>query len=310
MNQSLLFIFYLLSFLIGSSALFLSLFLYIENKSGFIKYFVLLLLVEFFNNFSNLLLLFYKINNIVYINSIAAISSFFEFIILGALLSVLTKTPFSNLKKSIIAIILFGASASIVAENLIKDNPLLFFIRNINFLFYVIVSYYIYIAVKGFFKEKNSDLRLVLSIIIAAFAFAVPLAIIREISFTNIPYLNHLEDSVTYFIINIGGFILFFRKISLKLEIRKETENNESTKNNVTIPAVDTAFTGEKSPIGQFGLTSRELEIALLIMDGLTNQDIADKLYISIKTVKTHIYNIYQKLDIKNRTELIFKFKI
>ncbi|MFC3015268.1 response regulator transcription factor [Virgibacillus litoralis] len=50
-------------------------------------------------------------------------------------------------------------------------------------------------------------------------------------------------------------------------------------------------------------LTERELEVLLCIGDGLTNQEIGDKLYIGIKTVKTHVSNILSKLDVHDRTQ-------
>jgi LuxR family maltose regulon positive regulatory protein len=52
-------------------------------------------------------------------------------------------------------------------------------------------------------------------------------------------------------------------------------------------------------------LTKRELELLKLIEQGCTNQEIADRLVISIPTVKRHISNIYSKLGVKNRTQAI-----
>ncbi len=51
-------------------------------------------------------------------------------------------------------------------------------------------------------------------------------------------------------------------------------------------------------------LSKRECEIAGLVCSGLTNKQIAGKLYISEKTVKTHVSNILTKLDIKDRLQL------
>ncbi len=52
------------------------------------------------------------------------------------------------------------------------------------------------------------------------------------------------------------------------------------------------------------GLTAREKEVLLLIAEGKTNKDISDELYISIKTVKTHVSNLLMKLEVEDRTQL------
>lgn len=55
----------------------------------------------------------------------------------------------------------------------------------------------------------------------------------------------------------------------------------------------------------KYALTQREQEIIRLILEGASNKDIERKLFISSSTVRNHIYNIYQKLDVRNRLELI-----
>jgi len=56
-------------------------------------------------------------------------------------------------------------------------------------------------------------------------------------------------------------------------------------------------------------LTNREIEILLILPKGLSNQEIAERLFISPETVKRHLYNIYQKFDVKNRQQAIVKAK-
>ncbi len=53
------------------------------------------------------------------------------------------------------------------------------------------------------------------------------------------------------------------------------------------------------------GLTDREREVLTLIAEGLTNQEIAGRLFISIKTVQTHRAHIMEKLNLHDRTELV-----
>lgn len=57
-------------------------------------------------------------------------------------------------------------------------------------------------------------------------------------------------------------------------------------------------------------LTAREMEILLLMAQGKSNQEIADELFISLKTVKTHVSNILSKLQVQDRTQaVIYAFK-
>lgn len=50
-------------------------------------------------------------------------------------------------------------------------------------------------------------------------------------------------------------------------------------------------------------LTKREIEILSLVSMGATNDEIADKVFISTNTVKTHLYNIFKKIDVQNRIQ-------
>lgn len=52
------------------------------------------------------------------------------------------------------------------------------------------------------------------------------------------------------------------------------------------------------------GLTSREKEVLLLIAEGKSNKDISEELFISIKTVKTHVSNLLMKCELDDRTQL------
>lgn len=57
-------------------------------------------------------------------------------------------------------------------------------------------------------------------------------------------------------------------------------------------------------------LTERELEVLLLIAKGKSNQEIADALFIAVKTVKTHVSNLLSKLEVQDRTQaVIYAFK-
>jgi DNA-binding NarL/FixJ family response regulator len=76
---------------------------------------------------------------------------------------------------------------------------------------------------------------------------------------------------------------------SLSLRLKTETELNRIYEN--------------------YNISKREKDILQLILKGKTNKDIEDELYISVKTVKNHVYNIYQKLGVKTRLELIHRIQ-
>lgn len=54
-------------------------------------------------------------------------------------------------------------------------------------------------------------------------------------------------------------------------------------------------------------LSKREKEVLELLTEGLNNQEIADKLFVSVPTVKTHMSNLFLKLDVKSRSQAIIK---
>ena len=68
-------------------------------------------------------------------------------------------------------------------------------------------------------------------------------------------------------------------------------------------------FSVDEKQLEKSGISKRELEILQLINEGLSNQQIADKLFVSENTVKKHISNLFLKLDVERRTEAVKKAK-
>jgi DNA-binding NarL/FixJ family response regulator len=64
-------------------------------------------------------------------------------------------------------------------------------------------------------------------------------------------------------------------------------------------------FMRDDARVGELGLTPRELEILELIADGLSNREIAEKLFVSENTVKTHSSRVLAKLGAKRRTQAV-----
>ena len=63
-----------------------------------------------------------------------------------------------------------------------------------------------------------------------------------------------------------------------------------------------------KKTLQNQGLTNRECQVAEYIINGASNQDIANELFLSTNTVKIHVSNIFNKIGVNSRTELIEYF--
>ena len=101
--------------------------------------------------------------------------------------------------------------------------------------------------------------------------------------------LHDLFFSTLYFSINIPPLLYlhhFLKKHGFKIE------------------AVPVPMEGLERFLTEFKITDREKEIIALLVEGLSNKEISKRLYISIKTVKNHVTNIYTKTSVNNRVQL------
>jgi len=118
-----------------------------------------------------------------------------------------------------------------------------------------------------------------------------------------------LERSIEIY----GGLIaLFFASVGiwlgLKLTKKKETvivkEVPVEVKVEVPVPT-RAPFSLDQTCLQQLGITARELEILQLIAGGLSNREIAERLFVSENTVKTHSSRLLEKLSAKRRTQAV-----
>ena len=73
----------------------------------------------------------------------------------------------------------------------------------------------------------------------------------------------------------------------------------------VSVPAGEQPFIPDEEKRENLGITRRELEILELIAQGMSNREIAEKLYVSENTVKTHSSRVFDKLGAKRRTQAV-----
>lgn len=68
-------------------------------------------------------------------------------------------------------------------------------------------------------------------------------------------------------------------------------------------------FLFNEQGLERLGISKREHEVLGLMASGLSNQEIADKLFVSVNTIKTHTSNLFLKLEVSRRTQAIQKAK-
>ena len=112
------------------------------------------------------------------------------------------------------------------------------------------------------------------------------------------------------FEIYIGAIALLFTTLGiwLALKLSKPKVKTVVIEKEVYLSRREN-FTPNTSLISQFELSKRELEILSLMAEGHSNEEIAEKIFVSLSTVKTHNQNIFAKLDVKRRTQAVDKAK-
>jgi NarL family two-component system response regulator LiaR len=68
-------------------------------------------------------------------------------------------------------------------------------------------------------------------------------------------------------------------------------------------------FTFDESAFEKLGMSRRELEVLQLMAQGLSNQQIAERLFVSLNTIKTHSSKVFDKLEVQRRTQAVEKAK-
>jgi len=102
-----------------------------------------------------------------------------------------------------------------------------------------------------------------------------------------------------------GGLIaLFFASLGIWLGL-KLTKTKETIVVKEVAVRVDAPFAVNEDRREQLGITPREMEILELMAAGLSNREIAEKLFVSENTVKTHSSRLFDKLQAKRRTQAV-----
>jgi DNA-binding CsgD family transcriptional regulator len=114
-----------------------------------------------------------------------------------------------------------------------------------------------------------------------------------------------LEHSIEIY----GGLIaLIFAAAGIWLGLKITRKEHVIVEREVRVPVAAT-FVLNEAQLQQLAITKRELEILGLIAQGLSNREIAEKLFVSENTVKTHSSRLFDKLNARRRTQAVQRGK-
>lgn len=112
------------------------------------------------------------------------------------------------------------------------------------------------------------------------------------------------------FEIYIGFIAIIFTALGIWLAIKlmKPKVQTVVVEKEVFIEKKD-VFIKDEEQTALIGLSKREMEVLELMSTGLSNGEIAERIFVSIATVKTHTNRIFEKMDVQRRTQAIDKAK-
>jgi DNA-binding CsgD family transcriptional regulator len=108
------------------------------------------------------------------------------------------------------------------------------------------------------------------------------------------------------FEVYVGAIAIIFTALGiwLALKLMKPKVQTVFVEKEVYISNKESFIVNEKE-VTNLGLSKRELEVLQLMANGLSNQEIASALFVSLNTIKTHTSKLFEKMDVKRRTQAI-----
>jgi len=184
-----------------------------------------------------------------------------------------------------------GISYDIETGTLIKG----FFYGLIGINQLIIISYCLILLLTGFRRIKNKSIRFLLMLGGILTLVFTP-GFFHDITFSmgknifDIFPTEIISFPLYYFILAVMIIIYSSRYFIVITQLEKSVHTTDEFLNGISL---------------KYSLTEREKEIIPLIVEGMGNKQIAGELCISTKTVNNHIYNLYKKLEINSRFELL-----
>lgn len=135
-------------------------------------------------------------------------------------------------------------------------------------------------------------------IIIYGISLAVLIFLLKWVE-TRFVIVDHQLD------IYAGIIAVIFTGLGIWLALKLRKPKVQTVVIEKEIFTVKTDFSINNKEVSRLNLSKRELEVLQLMANGLSNQEIASRLFVSLNTVKTHSAQIFEKMEVKRRTQAV-----
>lgn len=142
------------------------------------------------------------------------------------------------------------------------------------------------------------------SIWIYGLALGALIAVMRYVE-----YQFLVRDHAIEIFAGILGLVFTVLGIWIGLKLTRKKTEIVVVEKEIHIEKHSEPFSINESGIEKLGISKREYEVLELMAKGMSNQEIADALFVSLNTIKTHSSRLFEKLDVNRRTQAIQKAK-
>lgn len=300
-----IFFFHILSFLLGFTGIILSVLTYFKYKISIIKsytFFIIALTIILLGQ----TITSYNIINIVQSSSLNAILNISSYVAVGFIIYFLPLLAHEVVEKKWTSTkkVFFQATTFLPISCLliyyITPYKNLMNILSSSILFLVIFYALIFMClnykyIKNEYKKRTLKTFLIITILFAPYMYLD----------TKSEHISFLSKSFPYGLLSLPLFYMLWNLLSIYFVVKyfksviDKSHNLNSKKYIAEVQNKQTEF------FEKFNITNREKEIILLLTKGHSYNQLAEELSISLTTVKTHVYNIYRKAEVKNKIQLI-----
>ncbi|MPQ34151.1 LuxR family transcriptional regulator [Clostridium estertheticum] len=288
-------LFYIISLFAGVSSISISYFIYNSNKKKALKFFIAL-------NLS-----FFAIQNSIalglYSKYVAQVSSFIPYLckfldfvgtsfssLLGIFfINYLFGLEITNLKKKIFFSVFTFQFIGIAIYYLFETHYIFKFIIHASII--LVIIYELYVGLKNYKQVVNKDLKQAIKSFVLITIIFLPFIMIESYR----PYIRLIKNIELLKMAALPSYFLTINIFNLIFVLKYFNTPSFIANNKLT------DYFKQK-----YDITEKQSEIIELIIKGLTYKQIAEKLFISSKTVDNHVQNIYKKLNVNSKMQLSY----